>query len=409
MERRLSKKSEKVIKEMMEGRLFEHPLALVAKAGARMMLQVALEEEVTDALGRDHYERIEGRNGYRNGYKKRTVKLSCGDITVGMPKTRGMDGPFQSKVLPPYQSRMKELEEVIPLLYMNGLSTRRVKRSLKKMLGNRGLSHTTVNKITNKVIEEFKGWKGRSLSGLEVLYLILDGIRIGVRAGTKEKEAVLVAHAFLWNGKREVLSVALGNRESYNSWKGFLDDLRERGLRDPLLIVTDGCPGLIRAVEEVFPGVDVQRCTKHKMENVLEKVLKEDRDEVRDDLRKVFYASTYEHSKEAMAIFERKWGRRYASAVECLLNGIEACLTYYKFPYSHWKRIRTTNTLERQFREVRQRVRVIGRFKDEEKALATVWWLMRDAQERWKGIGMTEEAREVLNRLRRPTTEGIAA
>lgn len=409
MGRRLSKKSEKVIKKMMEERLFEHPLALVAKAGARMMLQVALEEEVTAFLNRDYYERRVDATGYRGGSKPRTIKLSCGDVVIDMPQARDTGRPFHSAILPPHQTRMKELEEVIPLLYMNGLSTRRVKRSLKRILGKKGLSHTTVNAITHKVVEEFRLWKMRDLSGLKVLYLILDGIRIGVRAGTKEKEAVLVAHAFLRDGRREILSVALGNRESYHSWKGFLDDLREKGLGDPLLIVIDGCPGLIRAVEEVFPGVELQRCTKHRMENVLEKVLKVDRDEVKDDLRKVFYAPTYEHAKEALRLFERKWGNRYASAVGCLLNGIESCLTYYKFPYSHWKRIRTTNTLERTFREVRQRVRTIGRFKDEEKALATVWWLMKDAQERWKGISMTKEAIEILNRLQRPTSEAVAA
>lgn len=408
MSRRLSKKAEKVIKKVMEEeRLFEHPLALVAKAGARMMLQVALEEEITTYLGRDYYERNDDASGYRSGSKRRTVKLSCGDIEIDMPQARGL--PFHSAILPPYQTRMKELEEVIPLLYMNGLSTRRVKRSLKKVLGKRGLSHTTVNKITNKVIEEFKGWRRRDLSGLEVIYLILDGIRIGVRGGTGEKEAVLVAYAFLGDGRREVLSVELGNRESYNSWKYILDDLRQKGLIDPLLIVTDGCPGLLKAVEDVFPGVETQRCTKHRMENVIEKVLKEDHEEVRDDLRKIFYAPTYEHAKEAVVIFEKKWGKKYPSAIKCLSEGIENCLTYYKFPYSHWKRIRTTNTIERGFREVRQRVRVIGRFKDEEKALATVWWLMKDTQERWQGIVITKEIREILNRLRKPAVEKMAA
>lgn len=409
MKKRLSKKSEKVIKEMMEQRLFEHPLALVAKAGARMMLRVALEEEIMDVLERDYYERSEGAKGYRNGYKYRTIKLSCGDVRIDMPQAWGLAHPFHSAILPPYQTRMKELEEVIPLLYMNGLSTMRVKRSLKKILGKKGLSNTTVSRITHKVVDEFRVWKQRDLFSFRVLYLILDGIRVGVRAGTNEKEAVLVAHAFLEDGRREVLSVALGNRESYNSWKGFLDDLRQRGLSDPLLIVTDGCAGLLRAIEEVFPVVETQRCTKHRMENVLEKMLKEDRLEVKDDLRKVFYAPTYEHAKEAIIIFERKWGKRYPSAVECLLNGIEACLTYYKFPYAHWKRIRTTNVIERTFREVRQRVRLIGRFKDEGRALATVWWLMKDAQERWKGIGITVEVREILTRLRKPTADRVAA
>lgn len=210
-----------------------------------------------------------------------------------------------------------------------------------------------------------------------------------------------MATAFLGDGKRELLGVALGNRESHMSWKGFLDDLRGRGLKDPLLIVSDGCPGLLRAVEEVFPGVETQRCTKHRMENILEKVLKADREEVRDDLRKVFYAPTLEHSREGVILFERKWGKRYPSAVECLLAGIEECQSYYKFPPSHWRRIRTTNAAERSFLEVRRRVRSMGRFKDELRALATVWWLMKDAQERWHGVRLTKEATEILNRLHR--------
>ncbi len=398
--KRLSKKSEKVIREMIEeGRLFENPLSVMAREGARMMLRVALEEELTEALGRDMYERSGKARGWRNGYKERTVKLSCGDIRVSVPKARGMAEPFCSKVLSPYQTRMGELEEVIPLLYMNGLSTRRVKRSLKKVFGNRGLSHQSVSRISGKVVEEFKAWRQRDLSGLDVLYLVIDGIRVGVRAGTSEKEAVLVANAFLEDGSRDVLGVALGNRESYLSWKGFFDDLRQRGLKDPLLIVSDGCPGLLRAMEEVFPGVETQRCTRHRMENVLEKVLKADREAVRDDLRKVFYAPTLGHSREAAGLFEKKW-RKYPSAVECLLTGLEKCQTYYKFPYTHWRRIRTSNMVERGFREVRQRIKTMGRFRDEQRALATVWWLMKDCQKRWYGVGMTKEAREILQRIR---------
>jgi len=398
--KRLSKKSEKVIREMIEeGRLFENPLSVMAREGARMMLRVALEEELTEALGRDMYERSGKARGWRNGYKERTVKLSCGDIRVSVPKARGMAEPFCSKVLSPYQTRMGELEEVIPLLYMNGLSTRRVKRSLKKVFGNRGLSHQSVSRISGKVVEEFKAWRQRDLSGLDVLYLVIDGIRVGVRAGTSEKEAVLVANAFLEDGSRDVLGVALGNRESYLSWKGFFDDLRQRGLKDPLLIVSDGCPGLLRAMEEVFPGVETQRCTRHRMENVLEKVLKADREAVRDDLRKVFYAPTLGHSREAAGLFEKKW-RKYPSAVECLLTGLEKCQTYYKFPYTHWRRIRTSNMVERGFREVRQRIKTMGRFRDEQRALATVWWLMKDCQKRWYGVGMTKKVRRIRDRNR---------
>lgn len=328
MRKRLSKKSEKVIKEMMEERLFEHPLALVAKAGARMMLQVALEEEITAFLERDSYERREGAKGYRNGYKERTIKLPCGDIRVNMPQARNMEGPFHSRVLPPYQTWMKELEEVIPLLYMNGISTRKVKRSLKKILDKKGLSHQNVSRIAGKGVEEFREWKRRDLSGLTVFYLIIDGIRLGVRAGTKEKEAVLVAQAFLEDGRRGLLGVEVGNRESYGAWKGFLEDRKERGLRVPLLIITDGSPGLLKTIGELFPGVDTQRCTRHKMENVLEKVLKEDHKEGTDALRKVFYAPTLEHAREAVVLCEKRWKKGYPSAVECLTKDIDSCLTY---------------------------------------------------------------------------------
>lgn len=415
MSRRLSKKSEEVIKKMMEERVFEHPLALAVKAGARMMLQVAVEEEIKDYLGRDCYERVEGAIGYRNGYKGRTVKLSCGDIKLDMPQARGLDSPFHSKLISPYKTRMNEIEELIPQLYLNGISTRKVKRAVKKVLGKRGLSHQTVSNLNEKIVEEFKEWKERDLSGLKVMYLIMDGIRIGVRGGTGEKEAVLVATAYLEDGERVLISVELGNRESYNSWKMFIEDMRRRGLSDPLLIITDGSPGLLRAVEEIFPGVDAQRCTKHKMENILEKVLKEDQKEVRDDLRKIFYAPTIEHAREGVSIFEKKW-KKYISAVECLLKDIDACLTYYKFPYIHWKRIRTTNAIERGFREVRQRVRVIGRFQNEDRALALVYWKIRDAHERWNGLSMTDEAKEIIRAIKSskmmricPELSGMAA
>ncbi len=373
-----------------------------------MMLQVALEEEITEAIGRDHYERVEEAKGYRNGYKERRIKLSCGDVEIAMPQARGLDKPYHSAILPPYKTRTEEIEEMIPLLYLNGIPTRKVKGALKKVLGKRGLSHQTVSRISSKIVKEFKEWKKRDLSGLKVLYLIIDGIRLGVRGGTKEKEAVLVATGFLENGERVLIGVELGSRESYKSWKLFLEDMRERGLRGPLLIITDGNPGLLKAIEEIYPEADTQRCTKHKMENILEKVLKKDQEEVRDDLRKIFYATTLEHAKEAVVLFEKKW-KDYSSAVECLLKDIESCLTYYKYPYIHWKRIRTTNVIERGFREVRQRVRGIGRFNKEENALALVYWKTKDVQERWKGLSMTEEAKEILRALKSSKIEKKAA
>ncbi len=407
MKQSLSKKTKKVIEENLEEFRRMPSLVELTRIGARMMLQSALEEEVTAFLARDYYERNEGAKGSRSGSKSRTIKIGSGDIELRMPQVRGVCGPFHSQLLSPYMTQMDEVREVIPLLYMNGISARKVKKAIGKLLSKKGLSHQNVIRVTGKIVEEFKSWKDRDLSELKVVYLILDGIRLGVRAGTREKEAVLVAWAFLEDGSRELISVLLGNQESYNAWKGFLEDMVKRGLNEPLLAVIDGCPGLIRAMEEVFPKSDIQRCTKHRTENVLDKVLKGDREKVKDSLRKIFYAPTYGHAKEAIELFKSNWGKKYPSALSCLMEDIEACLTYYKYPYGHWKRIRTTNAVERSFREVRGRVRGIGRFNDEERALTMVYWQMKEL--RWHGVSMTKEARAILAEIRISRLERIAA
>lgn len=402
----ISKKSRKVIEENLEELKGRHPLIEVTRIGARMALQVAIEEELCMLLGRDYYER-NNHAGSRNGSKRRAVNVGVGEIEIAMPQVRGSEMPFHSKILPPYVRQMDEIREVVPLLYMNGISTRKVKGSIKRLLKDKGFSHQNVLRLTERIVEEFRGWRRRDLSDLKVLYLILDGIRLGVRASTREKEAVLVARAFLEDGRAELISVDLGNQESYSAWKGFLEDMVKRGLNDPLLTVIDGCPGLIKAVEELLPNSDIQRCTKHRTENVLNKVLKEDRTKVKDSLRKIFYASSYEHAKEAIELFKKDWGRKYPSALESLTGDIDLCLTYYKYPYRHWRRIRTTNAVERSFREVKQRVRGIGRFKDEERALTMVYYQIKEL--RWHGVDRTAEARAILEKIKAEKLERIAA
>lgn len=404
----ISKKAKKVIEKGFEEFQRKDSLIEMTKAGARMMIQIALEEELVAYIGRDYYERrTEGQEGSRSGSKARTLKIGCGDIDIQMPKVRDAGGPFHSEFLPPRVICMDEIQYVIPMLYMNGLSTRKVKKSVSKLLGKRGLSHQNVIRITYKIVEEFNQWKRRGLTDLRVVYLILDGTRLAVRAGTKEKEAVLVAWGFLEDGRLEPLSISLGSQESYTAWKWFLQDMITRGLQEPMLAVIDGCPGLIKAVKEVFSGSDIQRCTKHRTENVLDKVLKEDKEKVRDSIRKIFYASTYGHAKEAVEIFKGKWGKKYPLAVEILTEDIELCLTYYKYPYRHWKRIRTTNVVERSFREVKRRTKGAGRFQDEERALAMVYWQLKEL--RWYGVDMTKEAQAILAAIKVSKIETIAA
>jgi len=403
----LSKKTKKVIEENLKEFMTLPPLMELTRIGARMMLQSAMEEEVTAYLQRDYYERNAGANGSRNGSKPRAVKIGSGDIGIRMPQVRNAGGPFHSQILPPRVTQMDEIQEIIPLLYMNGLSTRKVKKAVGKLIGGKGLSHQNVMRISGRIVEEFNIWKKRDLSTLQVVYLILDGIRLGIRAETTEKEAVLVAWAFLEDGSRELVGVSLGNRESCNAWKGFLEDLVRRGMSEPMLTIIDGCPGLIKAVDEVFPESDKQRCTKHKTENVLDKVLEQDRASVKESVRRVFYASTYEHAKEAVELFKKKWSMKYPSAVECLTEDIESCLTYYKYPYQHWLRIRTTNVVERSFKEVKRRVKGIGRFQNEERALTMVYWQLHELK--WNGVSMTKEAKAILTKIRASRIQRIAA
>ena len=197
------------------------------------------------------------------------------------------------------------------------------------------MSKTTVVRLTQKVVEAFQTWRQWDLSPLPVTYLFLDGIRLGVRKGTREKETILVAHGVLVDGRREVLAVALGSRESTRAWADLLEDLKRRGLPQPLLIlvrlrltnVTDGGSGLLAAVEAHFPEVLRQHCTKHKLANVLEKVPQGSQTEVGDAARWVLYAPTLVQAEEALALFERAYAKRFPSAVECLKRDLQACWT----------------------------------------------------------------------------------
>jgi transposase-like protein len=335
------------------------------------------------------------------------VKIGSGDIGLNMPQVVNAGGPFHSRILAPRVTQMDEIQEIIPLLYMNGLSSRKVKKAVGKLIGKKGLSHQNVLRISGRIVEEFKAWKKRDLSMLQVVYLVLDAVRMGVRAGSKEKEAVLVAWAFLEDGSRELVGVSLGSSESYSAGKGFLEDLLKREMNVPMLTVIDGCPGLIKAVDEVIPESDKQRCTKHRTENVLDNVLEQDKASVKTSVRKVFYASTYEHAKEAVELFRKKWSMKYPSAVECLTENREDCLTYYQYPYQHWLRIRTTNIVERSFKEVKRRVKVAVRFQNEERALTMVYWQLKELS--WNGVSMTREAKAILTKIRVSRMQRIAA
>ena len=223
-----------------------------------------------------------------------------------------------------------------------------------------------------------------------MVYLFLDGVSLQLRRNSTETEGVLVAHGIRADGSRVILGVALGYRESTASWKEFLQDLIRRGLTSPTLVISDGNAGLLRAVGEAWPETAVQRCIAHRMRNVLDKTPKAHREAVHRDLKTIFYAGDEAEARRMADKFTERWGHALPSVTKCLLNAMDACLTFYRFPEAHWKRIRTSNVLERCFEEVKRRTRVVGRFPtdNEEPALALLWAVLCEQRTGWRGVKM---------------------
>jgi putative transposase len=368
------------------------PLELFAREGARFLLTVALEEEVTEFLKRRPYERSQGnQSGYRNGRRERQVACGAGEVKIEVPRVSDTTEAFHSQLLGAWQRRSHLLEEVIPLLYVEGLSTRDFGRALKPLWGEAGLSRSSISRANQTLKESFYNWRQRDLSLEDIQYLFLDGIYLGVRTNSRSKEAILVAHAINREGKRVVLHLSLGARESTESWKGVLNDLRGRGLKPPLLMITDGNPGLLRAIGDIWPEVPRQRCIVHRMWNVLARVPKKRHEEIKKALNSIFHAACLEDAKAEYRKFVSRYGKEFPSATEVLTDKLEECLTFYRFPERHWKHIRTSNVLERSFKEVKRRTKVVGRFPTETSALIMVFGILEENRLQWQKVRMKAE------------------
>ena len=369
------------------------PLELFAREGAKVILTVALEEEVTRFLERRRYERkLDGQAaGYRNGHRKRQLMSGSGRIEIAVPRVSDSREVFRSRMVDVWQRRSQALDEVIPLLYVEGLSTRDFRRALKPLWGESGLSPSSISRANRALKESFNNWRKRDLSLEEIIYLFMDGIYLGVRGKSREKEAILVAHGITREGKRVVLNLSLGGRESTESWKGTINDLVERGLKPPQLIVSDGNPGLLRAIKDIWPQVPRQRCAVHRMRNVVSRVPKKRQGEVKKAMHRIFYAACLDDAKGEARKFLSRYGNEFPTAMEVLAKHLEECLTFYRFPERHWKYIRTSNVLERAFKEVKRRTKVVGRFPTETSALMMVFGVLEEQKLKWQKVKMRAE------------------
>ena len=380
-----------------------HPMRQFVRRAAELLLQVGVEDLVTTILGRGHYERAEGAvTGYRNGYGHHALKTEAGVLHLRPPKVRDTVTPISITLPDELQRMTPELGALIRRGYVRGLSTRDVEGLYAEVFGG-SVSKSAASRATQALQAEFDAWRSRDLSELKVLYLFLDGQFHAVRSESDAKEGILAAYALCEDGKVVLLHLGLGPRESTDAWVVFLHDLTARGLGTPLLVITDGNPGLTRAVKQVFPGVRRQRCQVHKLRNILAKLPKLAATQLKPLLQQVFLAPDHATGCRRGRAFIARFRSRYPAAMECLEKDLDECLTYLLFPKEHQKRLRTTNLLERTFEESRRRTKIIPRFPGERSCLTLVYATLITASRTWRGIPMTATILRALDKLRAAT------
>jgi putative transposase len=394
--------SERLEKEILSGMITSgDPLGEAARRGAQLILQKALEMELDEFLGRGRYERSSGGTltGYRNGYEPKKVHMAEGSIELQVPQVRESLEPFESVWLRAIGKRSARLLELVPLLYVKGMSQRDIEAALIEALGVEGTGRSVVGAVCKSLRGDFEGWQNRDLSGNGLLYLFLDGIYLKLRPEDKGSIAVLCAYGIVWDGRKVLLHLALGDKESQACWEAFLEDMRQRGLPEPLLCVVDGNVGVRKAVKRKLPGSLIQRCQVHRMRNIMNKLPHVARPMLKKLIRKAFTAARYEEGlAQARSVIEQ-YRDSYPAAMKCLEQDLEETLTALRFPFAHRIQIRTTNLLERLFGEGKRRTKIIPRFTSEASGLSLVFAVLVDASEGWRGVRMTPYIEERLKQM----------
>ena len=351
-----------------------------AREALKRILEDEVDKELEQYLGRAWYERRgEGkRQDYRSGFRIRHVLTELGDLMVRIPRSRKR---FMSRVLEAYRRRMRTVDQLILACFVLGMSTRKVSAALFSLLGER-VSASTVSEVAKGLDAEVKRYHKRELSD-RYRFLFFDGVVLKQKGAAEvQRRIILCAYGVSWEGKKEMIDFLLATSESQNAWEGFLRDLYERGVGGKVceMITTDGGKGLLEALEVVYPRIPRQHCWAHKMRNVLEKVKKGDQEQVKRDLHRICYARSRQLAIQAYWAFCQKYRKQYPGAVKSLESEIESLLSFYEVKLSPterkgrdaqevqkaqealWRRIRTTNPIERAFREVRRRTRPMGVF-----------------------------------------------
>jgi transposase-like protein len=398
------------------------PLHELARKGARDMIAQALEEEVREYLELHASVRDDAghRMVVRNGHKpQRQIITGIGPVAVSQPRVddrridqEGQRQRFESQLLPPYLRRAKSIDELVPWLYLKGISTGDMSESLAALLGTRpgdagGLSATNVVRLKALWTKEHETWSQRSLAGKRYVYFWVDGIHFNIRL-EDERQCILVIIGATADGTKELIAVHDGTRESEQSWKEVLLDLKSRGLEQgPELATGDGALGFWKALPQVFGQTRTQRCWVHKTANVLNYLPRGVQVKAKALLHDIWMAETKARANKAFDLFIETYKAKYPKAADCLAKDREVLLTFYDFPAEHWSHIRTTNPIESTFASVRLRSGKTKGSGSRVACLAMVFKLAENAQNSWRTLNGSALLPEVIQGVR--FTDGVKA
>ncbi len=356
-----------------------------AKIFLKKLLEGAMEDEVMEYIGISRkYERSEERQSQRNGYYSRDLETELGKIErLSVPRSR--DGEYRPKVFERYERKRPLVKRAIKEMFLLGISTRRVKEVLEPLIGS-SPSAQTVSNVVAELDEEVRKFHSRRIKD-SYKYLFFDGVVVKIkRVIGNRKRTILCAYGIKEDGVKELIEFMIVDRESESAWTKFLNNLYERGLegKGTKLITIDGNPGLRRAVDFVYPYIEVQRCWVHKLRNVAVKIPRRWQEECLRGAKRIYLAESKREAVKRFWEWAEEWRGRVPKAVECIEKDLDELLSFYDFPKKHWRKIRTTNGIERAFREIRRRIRSISCFEDKKSCERIIYALFQYNNKKWK-------------------------
>ncbi len=380
----------------------DDPIEALVRRGAKVMLQAALEQEVSEYLERSRHQRSESDvefRGYRNGHSpERNISVGSGTIKIKTPRVSDVPAgqeQFESRIVKPYQRRSVSLQHVFPKLFIEGLATRDFEPALRCLMGaEAALSPSTISRLNAGFKSEYEEWTKSSLASLPIVYVWVDGIYI--KAGIADERAcLLVVMGADVSGTKHLLAMEEGYRESKQSWLEVLRRLKARGMNEPALAIGDGGLGFWAAAGEVWHQTKQQRCWVHKMRNVLDKLPHKERGEAAKSLRAIYLSRTSEEAKSIALSLAKSWRQLYDKAAECLMDDLDRMFAYLDYPAEHHKHLRTTNPIESIFASVRLRTGAMKRLRSSRSAVYLIYQIIKRAEKSLQRLSHAEKLRYV--------------